>query len=62
MNKSLESRIANAIVRDLSGRRGLGDEWDNIDSVVQEEIKDEWAALIRKHIDADAASNNPTPV
>jgi hypothetical protein len=61
MKKALEARIVDAIVRDLSDRRGLGDEWGNIDSDVRKEIKEVWAGLVRKHIDADAAANNPTP-
>lgn len=37
---------AERIVRDLSSRKGLGDEWDQIDPEVQEEIIDLWARII----------------
>lgn len=37
---------AGAILRDLTNRRGLRQEWEDITDAVQEEIKAEWARLI----------------
>lgn len=39
--------ITEEIVKDLSDRRGLRQEWDNIDYDIQEEIKDNWKSIIR---------------
>ena len=34
------------IVADLQGRKGLGDEWDQIDPETQQEIKGTWAGIV----------------
>jgi len=39
-------RAVEAIVRDLYGRQGLGDEWAATDEEIQDEIKQTWAGLI----------------
>jgi hypothetical protein len=38
------------IVRDLSDRGGLGNEWDQIDESIQQEIKDEWKLIIARSL------------
>ena len=38
--------IAEEIVRDLSRRKGIGNEWDMIDPDIQEEIIETWTAII----------------
>jgi len=38
--------IVDSIVRDLTGRGGLRQSWDNIDEEIHEEIKDAWAKII----------------
>lgn len=38
--------IVKAIIADLSGRKGIGDEWDQIDSDIKREIKAEWIRLV----------------
>ena len=35
-----------AIIADLTGRRGIGDEFEGIDEGIQQEIKDAWAEII----------------
>ncbi len=40
--------IARAIMADLSDRRGLGDELDQVDDDVREEILDAWVEIIKK--------------
>ena len=39
-------KAVTAIIWDLSDRRGLGGEWDQVDEDIQEEIKDKWASMI----------------
>lgn len=46
MRNSTGKQAANAIIRDLSDRRGLRHEWDRIDREIQVEIRKKWAALI----------------
>ena len=43
---SLRSALeyAEAVVDDLTNRKGLRHEWDNIDPRIQQEILDEWAS------------------
>ena len=39
--------IVQVIETDFSDRRGLRQEWEHIDPVIQDEIRDMWADLIR---------------
>jgi hypothetical protein len=39
--------IIAAIIKDISGRKGIGDEWDNIDVDVRNEIVAEWRTFFR---------------
>jgi len=43
-------KILFEIVSDLTGRRGLRQEWEGIDDDIQEEIMDEWLEIIEKYI------------
>jgi len=43
-------QIVNAILHDLTGRRGLRHEWDGIDDDIQQEIRDTWATIVRKEL------------
>ena len=66
--------IITCIVTDLRGRKGLGDEWDNIDSDVRQEIIDEWKSYLPASSEAEQrlkvtpgtfiqiAEKNPTAV
>lgn len=42
--------IVEAIVRDLTDRMGLGDEWEDIDSEVRKEIRAEWRTISRRFL------------
>ena len=42
------ARIVEAIIADLSDRRGLRQEWEQIDSDVQDEIRYVWGIIIEK--------------
>lgn len=47
MNKDeVAQKIADAIERDISGRKGIGDEWDCIDGNTKSQMKDEWFDII----------------
>lgn len=52
MNDEQIKKLVFALEYDIGDRRGLSDEWDMIDDVVKQDIRDAWAALIKKHIDA----------
>jgi hypothetical protein len=49
--KTLAEDIVDVILADLTDRRGLRQEWSNIDRGVQDEIRATWAALIQKALD-----------
>jgi hypothetical protein len=46
MTKQTAQKIVSAIVEDLSDRRGLRQEWEQIDEEIQAEIKQTWAGII----------------
>lgn len=46
MCKEQAERIVDAIIEDLSDRRGLGQEWEQINSDVQAEIRQRWMDLV----------------
>lgn len=37
------------IIHDISDRRGLKQEWNNIDGDIQDEIIETWLEIIEKH-------------
>lgn len=41
-----------ALVKDLSDRKGLSDEWDQIDDDIKQEITDEWQEYVARAIRA----------
>lgn len=41
-------RIVDAIIRDLTERSGLGDEWDQISENMKKSIRKDWIELARK--------------
>ena len=42
--------IVQAIVADLRNRKGLGDEWDQLEPDIREEIKGEWRHIVREEL------------
>ena len=46
MEKSLEERIVDAILEDLTDRRGFRQEWDLVDEDVRSEIKERWMNIV----------------
>jgi uncharacterized lipoprotein YehR (DUF1307 family) len=51
MNKDKAERIVEAIKKDFTSRRGLRQEWEQIDQEIQEEITAEWVTIARKELD-----------
>ena len=45
----IATRAVEAIVHDLSDRRGLKSEWRQIDEETQADIKAKWRTIIRLH-------------
>jgi hypothetical protein len=46
-------RIVKAIEDDFTDRRGLRQEWEQIDADIQKEIRATWTALVRKELAKD---------
>ena len=40
--------IVNRIIEDLKDRRGLRQEWESIDSNIQDEIRDNWVSIVNQ--------------
>ena len=38
--------IVDGIIKDLTDRRGLRQEWDQLDDEIQQEINDTWVAIV----------------
>ena len=43
-------KIVDDIINDLLGRKGLADEWEEIDWDIQEEITDKWIEIVEKRL------------
>lgn len=52
---SLAERIRDAILGDVTDRRGWRQEWDGFDNDTQEQIAAEWVRLIQVEIDREMA-------
>lgn len=51
MTKETKSeKIINRIVKDLSDRRGLRQEWEKIDDDIKDEIKQVWREIVDDEI------------
>ena len=45
---TIEEEIVKKIVKDLTGRGGLQNTWEDIDSDIQDDIKREWGYIIKE--------------
>lgn len=45
--------IIDEIIEDIQDRKGLDNEWENIDKNIQEEIKEEWFKIINKKLNQE---------
>lgn len=52
-------QIAEAIETDIQLRRGIGDEWGNIDEVVRESILITWASIAEEILGSYASNGRP---
>lgn len=41
-------KIINNIILDIESRKGIGNEWIQIDPEIQEEIKNEWRIIVEQ--------------
>jgi trans-2-enoyl-CoA reductase len=48
--KAIEDRIVDAIVRDFTDRRGLRQEWEQINEDIQAEIKATWKKIVKREM------------
>jgi len=46
MNKEQAKETVSKIISDISDRSGLGDEWDNIDEDIRDEIRGKWIDIV----------------
>lgn len=46
MTNGQAKKIVEAIVDELSGRKGLRHEWEQIDPEIQDEIMQEWTKIV----------------
>ena len=51
----LAKRIRDAILRDVTDRRGWRQEWDAFDEDVREDIRAAWLEIIEAELEAGAA-------
>ena len=47
-------KIVTKILEDLTDRKGLGNEWDDYDDEIQEEIRSNWENIIYDILSKDA--------
>ena len=50
--KTIIQSIVDDFVADFTDRRGLRQEWEQIDPDIQEEIKAEWCSIVKRHLTA----------
>lgn len=50
MEQLAEEKIVDAIIRDLSDRRGLAQEWGQLDSATKDGIRSKWLGLAREQL------------
>ena len=60
MEPTIEQKIVEAILRDMTDRRGLSQEWEGIDNDIQEEIRKTWAGKVRAVLDAESWGPRPS--
>lgn len=59
--KTVAASIVDAILDDLTDRRGLKHEWSKIDADVRVEIKQTWTKIVSKFLPPPAAAVSPPP-
>ncbi len=49
MNRTTAEKIVDAILEDLSDRRGIGNEYEQIDDDVKSELRETWIKVTMKN-------------
>ena len=49
-NKAMARKIEKTIIHDLCGYRGLGNEWDSMESADQQILSCNWEAIVEKYL------------
>lgn len=57
--KPAAARAVDAIISDLTDRRGLKREWHGIDPDIQKQIRDRWRKLVEHEIRACLSESTP---
>jgi hypothetical protein len=57
MPRDVCDEVVDAILNDLTDRKGLRHVWEDIDEDTQNEIKETWAAIIRSRFSFPAPSH-----
>ena len=57
MNQQTAKKIVEALITDLTDRKGLADVWDGIDQGIQEEIMTKWVGLVME-VDGESVSED----
>ena len=47
--RAFAAKCVEVIERDLSGRKGLGNEWEQIDDETRDEIRERWRTIIQRN-------------
>lgn len=61
MKKDFVDKIVDAIIYDLSNRKGIGNEWEWIDDEVKEEIAEKWKDIVLRYIGGMSFPRKPIP-
>ena len=48
MDKATAEKVVDGIIADFTDRRGLRQEWEQIDDEIQNEIRDEWIGIAQE--------------
>lgn len=62
MDLQTSQAAVDRIIADLSDRRGLRGEWDQIDADIQTEIRDNWSRILREAVGEPTPAPPPNPL
>lgn len=48
MKSDTARKVVDQIVNDITSRRGIGDEWEQIEPDIEEEIRNEWIDFLMR--------------
>lgn len=54
-NRATAEKIVDAIMADLTNRRGLRQSWDSIEASIRHEIVETWAAKVEKILEKESS-------